>query len=204
MLTEDLRAHAGAEWTSIVTDGFTDELAAGTLDRDRLKRYLSQDHLFLDAFVVLLASMIAVAPSLEDRIPGAQFLALITGKENTYFQRAFQELGRTQGIEPATTKFITLMQQAARSNKLHVMLAVLVVAEWSYLEWAERVTPVDGLHWLFQEWIDLHTGDYFNSVVDYLKGLLDSLSLDEGQKKETKDAFLAAVRCEQAFWNTFT
>lgn len=54
--------------------------------------YLIQDHRFLDSFVVLLASMVAHARCLEDRIFGCQFLALVTGKENTYFERCFQAL----------------------------------------------------------------------------------------------------------------
>lgn len=44
-----------------------------------LKKYLVQDHRFLDAFVVLLAAIVSNASSLEDRIPGCQFLAMITG-----------------------------------------------------------------------------------------------------------------------------
>ena len=72
---------------------FTKELAAGSIDRTVLKRYLIQDHRFLDAFVILLASIIANARTLDDRIPGCLFLATITGKENTYFERSFQALG---------------------------------------------------------------------------------------------------------------
>ena len=36
--------------------------------------------------------MVAHARCLEDRIFGCQFLALVTGKENTYFERCFQAL----------------------------------------------------------------------------------------------------------------
>lgn len=58
-----------------------------------MRRYLIQDHRFLDAFVVLLASMVAHAPTLKDRIEGCQFLGLVTGKENTYFERSLAALG---------------------------------------------------------------------------------------------------------------
>ena len=30
---------------------------------------------------------------MQDRIPGCQFLGLITGKENTYFERSLEALG---------------------------------------------------------------------------------------------------------------
>jgi len=77
--TEELRESAGPLWEKVINHKFTNELAEGTLDKDVLKRYLIQDYRFLDAFVVLLASIIAKARDLPDRIPGAQFLAIITG-----------------------------------------------------------------------------------------------------------------------------
>ena len=104
---------------------------AGTIADDVLARYLVQDHRFLDSFVVLLASMVAAAPTLADRIPGCQFLALITGRENTYFERSFEALG----VDEATTAFNALMREAATASYPE-MLAVLVVAEWRWAQLA--------------------------------------------------------------------
>ena len=87
-------------------------------------QYLIQDHRFIDAFVVLLSSMIAHARKLEDRIPGAQFLGLITGKENTYFERSFEALGVTKQEReqtpdaPAMSGFQAQMRDAAKSGSL--------------------------------------------------------------------------------------
>jgi thiaminase/transcriptional activator TenA len=49
--------------------------------------------------VVLLVSIIAKAQCLEDRIPGCQFLAMITGTENTYFERSFKALLGVRNVE---------------------------------------------------------------------------------------------------------
>lgn len=90
-----------------------------------LKKYLIQDHRFLDAFVILLASTIAKARSLEDRIPGCQFLALITGKENTYFDRCFEAMGCSDAEERSkipneavTDNFVSLMTGVANEGTL--------------------------------------------------------------------------------------
>lgn len=89
-----------------------------------LKKYLIQDYRFLDAFVILLASMVAHARNLEDRIPGCQFLAIITGKENTYFERAFEKLGCSAEERDETpfaacaTGFINLMKTVAKEGTL--------------------------------------------------------------------------------------
>lgn len=92
--TEVLREAAGDQWERVVNHRFTKELGSGTIDRHNvLKKYLIQDHRFLDSFVILLASLVQKARCLEDRIPGCQFIALITSKENTYFERCFEALG---------------------------------------------------------------------------------------------------------------
>ena len=203
--TEWLRSEAGSAWNSITTDPFVQQLADGTLPNATLARYLVQDHKFVDAFMVLLASMVAHAPSLVDRVPGAKFLGLIAGDENSYFLRSFDALGLSKAEinappAPVTKRFDALMRRAAAGGKLHEMLAVLVVAEWSYLTWGEASEPVAGLSWLHLEWIDLHRGDYFASVIAYLRAQLDKLELTKRQRREARAAFLEAVACEKAFW----
>jgi thiaminase/transcriptional activator TenA len=120
--TDELREAAGDQWQRVIAHRFTAELASGDIDRTVLKRYLIQDHLFLDAFVVLLASIVAKAPTLEDRIPGCQFLGMVTSQENTYFERAFDKLGVTleerqsTPTHPVTTKFIHQMRNTAENG----------------------------------------------------------------------------------------
>ena len=75
-----------------------------------------------------------------------RFLALITGKENTYFERCFQELPRCTEADRSkipnaacTRGFDQLMRDAAKSGSLGEMLSVLIVCEWSYLSWSKIV-----------------------------------------------------------------
>jgi thiaminase/transcriptional activator TenA len=53
------------DWNAVVNHPFTDQLAAATIGEDAMRRYLIQDHRFLDSFVVLLSSMVAHAPTLK-------------------------------------------------------------------------------------------------------------------------------------------
>lgn len=208
--TETLREAAGDQWNRVITHKFTTEIAAGTIDREVLKRYLIQDHRFLDAFVVLLASMISRARSLEDRIPGCQFLAIITGKENTYFERSFEALGvvvanSNSNVPNATCtdNFCGLMHDVAVNGTLGEMLSVLVVCEWSYLSWGQRVVEsTKREHFFMYEWVDLHSGEFFEGVIAYLRGLLDKegeLMDDQGREK-CKNRFLQAVQYEEDFF----
>jgi len=209
--TDFLRESVLDDWNRIVEHPFTDALAAGTIGHDAMRSYLIQDHRFIDHFVVLLSSMVAHAPSLKDRIPGCQFLALITGKENTYFERSLEALGVTEEASKAapmldcTQRFLDLMKEASSSGKLHKMLSVLVVAEWSYLSWGARVdgARAKDLPFWCGEWIDLHCGDYFESVIEYLRGLLDAQgkAMSDAEVAEAQDAFSRAVRLEVAFFD---
>jgi len=194
--TDELKDSVGEQWDRVVRHRFAKEVAAdGTIGRDAMKRFLVQDHRFLDAFVVLLASVIANARCLDDRIPGCQFLALITGKENAYFKRCFAKLEGCSSEEEEDRSdipdadcaegFCNLMRDVAHNGTLAQMLSVLVVCEWN----------------------DLHSGDFFVDVVEYVRGLLDKEGeriLADGDLEE-QDAcmkrFQQAVQLEEDFYN---
>ena len=208
--THELKEAAGEQWFRVIHHKFTKELAAGTIDQHQvLKKYLIQDYRFLDAFVVLLASVIANARTLQDRIPGCQFLAVITGKENTYFERAFKKLKVSKKVlddipdAPCTTGFCNLMRSVAKEGSLGEMLSVLVVCEWSYLSWGQLVeneTVRDDF--VTYEWVDLHSGPDFEAVVSYLRELLDKegILLAPSDKEACKRRFLQAVQLEEDFF----
>ncbi|MFY0619379.1 TenA family protein [Shimia sp.] len=207
--TDHLRQLAGDDWIAATTHPFCTELAEGTLPLNKMRWYLAQDYQFIDGFVRLLASAIAKAPTLADSVPAAQFLAVVTGPENTYFLRAFEALDMdvaAQTPPPAapTAGFIALMTEAAESGRYELMLAVLVVAEWVYLSWASPVNPPKPeLPFYFAEWITLHAGDGFEGVVAYLRDQLDKTweGLDAAAQGEVETLFLRATKLERAFWD---
>lgn len=204
--TEVLRQGTEANWHAATTHAFTRELADGTLPERKMRWYLQQDYQFVDGFVRLLASAIAHAPSLNDSVPVAQFLAVITGPENTYFLRAMEALG-TEPIDqpaPATKAFQDLMAEAVASGRYENMLAVLVVAEWVYLSWASPENPPkEDLPFWYAEWITLHAGDGFEGVVEYLRGQLDKVwpTLNSDAQAEVRRLFHRAVALECEFFD---
>ena len=207
--TDYLRDLSKQDWEAATRHAFCRELADGTLPLDKMRWYLVQDHKFIDGFVRLLASAVAHAPGIADSAPMAQFLALITSDENTYFLRSFEALevsddDRAEAPSPVTVELQTAMECATRSGRYELMLAVLVVAEWSYLSWAEPFEdPPEDLPFWFREWIDLHTGAYFTSVVAHLRGQLDTVwhDLDDVARGEVADAFGHMVTLERRFFD---
>ncbi|KAJ1636594.1 hypothetical protein T492DRAFT_835146 [Pavlovales sp. CCMP2436] len=225
--SEWLRAQTADQWERVVSHRFASELAAGSLANATLRSYLVQDHRFVNEFTMLLAAMLSLVPTLDDRVQGAQFLALVTSKENTYFVRSLEALGVSPESasavpdSPITTRFKALMRSTARGGSLANMLAVLLVCEWSYETWGERAMaerapglafwhgegrllnpPTPTPHYPYQ-WIDLHAGAYFNSVIAYLRGLLDreGAVLDEVARREVVRVWAEAVGCEEDFFD---
>lgn len=201
------------DWQAVIHHPFTDAWGNAALPKANLENYLIQDHRFIDRFVALLAAAISRAPSLKDRIPGCQFLALLTGAENTYFERSFAALGvsdHARAHQPdwqATADFKHLMKEATETNSYANMLAVLAVAEGTYLGWADRVNnaiPNRPDDFWYAEWLDLHIGDYFESVVGYLNTQLDQTGpeLSKDERAECLSYFKRATTLERQFFDT--
>ena len=205
-----LKEMAIDDWKAATNHAFCEELARGTLPLEKMKVYLIQDYTFIDNFIRLAASAIHHAPTLPDRLPLAAFLGIIAGPENTYFQRSFDALNieTKETVDPELlapcANFQALMLEAAQSGVYANMVAVLCVAEWVYLSWAENYKALaNELPFYFQEWIDLHEGEYFESVVEHLRSQLDTAyaSATDSEKESIKNYFQQAVSLEKQFFD---
>jgi thiaminase/transcriptional activator TenA len=204
--SDALRSEAATLWQATTTHAFTEALADGSLPAETMAGYLQQDYLFLDGFARLLACAVAHAPSLADAVPAAQFLALITGPENTYFLRSLEALGvpSTAPVSPEARAFQEIMEEARVSGRYECMLAVLLVAEWTYLDWASphEARAAELPFWL-GEWITLHSGPGFAGVVAYLRDQLDQVwpGLGAAEQARAAELFHRALRLECAFFD---
>jgi thiaminase/transcriptional activator TenA len=84
------------------------------------------------------------------------------------------------------------------------MLAVLVVAEWSYLDWAApHADKARDLPFWFGEWITLHSGEGFEGVVAYLRDQLDAVwpGLPAQEQRAVEATFARATRLERVFFD---
>ena len=206
--SDELRAANAETWDAAVGHRFVDELWAGAVDDAVLARYLTQDLQFLDGFVALLGAAVASADQPEPRLVLARQLGLVAGDEDDYFTRALDRLGvsgpdrRSPDLLPPTRGFLELMDGARRSADYGVVLAVLLVAEWLYADWAARdgSPPADRVH---AEWIDLHRGPAFTAWVAALRAELDRIGDAAGPSGRARmaAAFGRAVELELAFFD---
>ncbi|MEQ3550381.1 TenA family protein [Pseudonocardia nematodicida] len=199
-----LRESNSTVWDAAVGHRFVQELWDGSVDRAVLRHYLEQDHQFVDAFLALMGAAVAHSDRPPARVRLARQLGLVAGPENTYFERSLSELDARPDPERAapTVGFVDLMLEARDAGYAEA-LAVLVVAEWLYLDWATRPgarLPDDRI---CREWIDLHRGVEFEEWVAFLRSELDRVAEDLTPEHVDRVAalFIRAVDLEKAFFD---
>ncbi|MFI6511116.1 TenA family protein [Streptosporangium sp. NPDC050855] len=211
--SEWLRSLSEPEWTAVVNHPFAASITRGDVPDAAMRRYLIQDLQFVDSFTALLGAAVASADTFESRVPFGRFLGqTATSEELTYFDRALEALGATPGdltsprLEPVTEEFRALMDEARRSLDYPTVLALLCVAEWSYLGWASRATGPLPRNFVHREWIELHEGPEFRAWVQFIRGELDRLGprLGEEERLRVLDVFRRAVRLERRFFDMAT
>lgn len=205
----ELRDQTASAWDAAVAHRFVDELWRGAVEPSALRAYFVQDHQFLDAFVALMGAAVAAADRPGPRIVHARQLGLIAGPENDFFARALDALDvplpdRTDPELAAPTHgFLELMGRAVASAEYATCLAVLLVAEWLYLDWADRPDtelPAEPTH---REWIELHRGPAFAAWVTFLRSEFDRVTaaLDDSGRDRVAAVFARAVELELAFFD---
>lgn len=208
---EELKDSCAADWEAAVGHEFVDRLLDGSLPDPVLRHYLVQDYQFCDAFVALLGQAVASAPSLPSRLVFAGVLGAFASDENSYFQDCFDELGVPESersapeLTAATKDFDSLMRQALDTRSYPDVVAVLLVAEWLYGDWAARAGepaswPAAAKH---SEWIRLHNNPEYNGWVSWLQEEFDAVEPSEPAVRERVAAtFAEAVRLERAFFDS--
>jgi thiaminase/transcriptional activator TenA len=207
--SEELRQATAATWDAAVGHRFVDELRRGEVDTPVLTTYLVQDHQFLDAFVALMGAAVAAADRTDPRIVHARQLGLVAGPENDFFARALDALDVPLGdrthpeLREPTRGFLDLMDAARRSGDYASCLAVLLVAEWLYLDWGTRAGADATDEPLQREWIDLHRGRAFEAWVAFLRLEFDRVTagLDQAGRERVRELFTRAVDLELAFFD---
>lgn len=203
--TTELRQGSEPTWSRAVRHRFVRELHEGTITDEVMAGYLIQDHRFLDSFLVLLGAGVSSANTFAARLRLSQFVGEVAGDENTYFLRSFDALGVSEQARaaipdtPATTGFLRLFREAADTRDYAAILAVLLVTEWLYLDWATGTQGARPENFVHAEWIGLHEGTDFDGFVAFLRSELDAAG--PGSAERAKEFFDRAVQLELDFFD---
>lgn len=168
-----LSAATAPTWDAAVGHRFVAELFAGTVEDSVMKKYLVQDYQFFESFLSMLGACVAHADDIAPKLRFSRQLGFLEADENSYFLRAFAEVGvpaveyEAPVLTDPTARFRNIMDEAVTSASYPNLLVVLVIAEWLYLDWGEREDPMPRRH-VHTGWIDLHRGEDFRAWVQFL------------------------------------
>ncbi|MFC5947980.1 TenA family protein [Pseudonocardia lutea] len=205
--SEQLREAGRDTWEAAVGHRFVEELWAGTVAPDVLRRYLVQDHQFCDAFLALMGAAVATCDDPAARVVHGRQVGLVAGDEHDYFHRSFDLLGVPEADRTAperlapTEGFLALMDAVRADASYPEIVTVLLVAEWLYLDWASRPhvpLPTDPIA---RGWIDLHRGPEFEAWVAFLRAELDRVVPQARDPRRVARWFAEAVDLELAFFD---
>lgn len=206
--SEWLRARTEPAWTDATRHRFVAELAADELDDAVFRRYLVQDYAFVDDLAGAFGHAIGDAPSMGARGRLVDFLGTLTSDENDYFQRSFDALSVPEHAreDPAlagpTRAFRDCIGRATAGGYPE-LLAVLVPAEWAYLDWATHVADRSPARFYLDEWVALHANPEFESFVSWLRAELDreGPTVAPRRQRDLAAVFERVVDLEVAFFD---
>lgn len=207
--TDWLRARSGPAWDAATDHRFVRELHADTLDESVFRRYLLQDYAFVETLVGVFGHAVGDAPTMPAKSRLIDFLATLTDDENDYFLRSFEALDVPESEysdpEPTdtTAAFRDLLLRASREGGYAETLAVLVPAEWVYLDWATAGEGDRPDRFYLDEWIDLHAVPAFQSFVGWLRAELDREGAAASERRQARlaDLFCRTVDLEVTFFD---
>jgi len=212
--TDWLRARSGDTWAAATDHEFARQLHADTLEDAVFRRYLLQDYAFVETLAGVFGHAVGDAPTMAAKSRLVEFLGTVTSDENDFFGRAFAALDVPEPayLDPevtgTTAAFRDLLLRAARGGGYAETLAVLVPAEWVYLDWATGAAAsaaADGGpdRFYLQEWIDLHAVPEFESFVGWLRAELDREGAAASERRQARlaELFTRAVEFEAAFFD---
>ncbi|MFP4174331.1 MAG: TenA family protein [Halobacteriales archaeon] len=205
--TERLRD--GSAWEEATRHRFVCEYRDGSLDDGVFRDYLVDDYAFLETGARVTALAVAAAPTMDEMARLAEQLGVLTGGENDYFVRAFDQLRvreeeyENPDLHPTTEAFIDFMHRVAREGGYEETLAAVTAAEWVYLDWCAHAAEAEYDRWYLDEWVELHVVDAFADYVDWLRAQLDERGprLSDERANRVAEVFERTVELEARFFD---
>jgi thiaminase/transcriptional activator TenA len=206
-VSDTLKSSSSALWRGASEHPFVDELGAGTLPREKFRRYLIQDYIFVRDLVKVSALAIAKAPDMEGAREMGRFLSVLLGAEDAFFIRAFRSLRvpeqewRNAEPRPPAAAFGDCLVRLAYAGSFRDICTALLVTEGAYLEWAERLRRRGAKPAVktYREWMDIHTEKALGPMVRFLCSVVDGAPPTE--VRHLQAIFDQVCRFEAGFWD---
>lgn len=203
----EARAAADPIWEAQHQHPFVRGIGDGTLDLERFRHYVRQDHLFLIEYGRLLALGAARAPDLATMRRFAELAREVLVTEMDLHRSYAAELGiddlEAEEMAPTTRAYTDFLVRTAAQGDFAELVAALLPCMWGYAEIGDRLAeagrPADER---CARWIDTYASPDFAELAAWCRELMDAAAarLAAAARRPLLDAFLTCSRYELAFW----
>jgi thiaminase/transcriptional activator TenA len=192
-------------YETIVSHGFVQQLAAGTLLAAKFQYYIQQDALYLTDFSRALAQLAVKASTPGDILAFTEFAANAIRVERILHETYFT----LYNIQPETEKkpacfaYTNFLLATTATQSLAVGAAAVLPCFWIYREVGKYIYGQAHPQNPYQAWIDTYAGDAFDQVVSQMLDLTERLANEASpaERENMQKAFAQSSRLEWYFWN---
>lgn len=193
----------------IVALPFNQELAAGTLSRDRFVHYMIQDAHYLAGFSRALAVAAAKAPDAEGQIvlSHAAHDAIVVERalHEDFFAHYGLDAATVAATPPSPTCFAYthFLVSTAHAGNYAVALGAVLPCFHIYWEVGLALLKVAAPDNPYQKWIDTYSDDEYADEVRKVIAVADAAhdAASSADRAAMHEAYLHAVQLEWMFWD---
>lgn len=208
--SEEAWQRIGPLYDSILALPFNQELAAGTLSRERFTFYMLQDAHYLTMFGRALAATAARAPDNDALIQfaGSAREAVVVERalHESFFERFGISAAEAAATEPSPTcsHYTHFLLSSAHNAPYEVSVAALLPCFWIYWEVGKHLLEVAVPDNPYQAWIDTYADEEFASGVRAVIAISDGVAEAAAPtvREQMFRAFVRASQLEWMFWDS--
>jgi len=189
---------------------FNQQLAVGTLAKEKFCHYMIQDAHYLLAYGRALSVVAAKADIADDVVffaEAAREAVVVERSLHEGFMRDFdisQEQFLHTELTPVCHHYCYFLQAMAFSHSYPVAVAAMLPCFWIYAEVGKDICSKSALNNPYQAWIDTYAGEEFNQAVSRARDITDRIAAksSEAVRKQMHAAYRDAARLEWMFWDS--
>ncbi|WPO81603.1 thiaminase II [Chryseobacterium sp. JJR-5R] len=203
--SESAWKHIEATYQSILQMPFIEELAYGTLPKEKFRFYMAQDSLYLEHFGRALALIAARAQDIQDTLSYLKYAETAIIVENALHESYFRDFGVTdKGImQPACHHYVHFLKSTAALEAVEIAMAALLPCFWIYKKVGDHIcSQLQSDNNPYQKWIDTYGGEDFADAVQQAISICDRAASETTPaiREKMKEAFITSSRMEYSFW----
>lgn len=193
-------------YKSIIEHPFNQELAQGTLAKEKFQFYMKQDSLYLVDFSRALALTASKAQNPDDLVLLLDFSkgAIIAERSLHEFYFDFYGIQLDISQAPGCFSYTHFLISTATHANYEEALGALLPCFWIYREVGMYIHKNAAKDNPYQKWIDTYSGEEFQKIVQNAIDLTDRVATraNAKQTEQMLEAFVISTRLEWMFWDS--